>query len=234
MGETASKFVFGAPPAPSHFDVLDRAERLRSPSGNDGAEPDLDGALEAYTEAIEMFPTYYFSWLRRATLYTQLGRYGAAIDDLAECERLRPSDPEIYLARAAVFEAQDEYEEAAKERARMPDEAKEILKRQKEQIAERKAAEQEAAANSAYMEKYGDREHQVRAGMRKDYNRARMMSGKRGHYVQSDADKRIVQQRQQHRAELAKVEAAAMTRGGGYTALGGGSAARRKGPGSEV
>mmetsp|Transcript_8237 Transcript_8237/g.25704 ORF Transcript_8237/g.25704 Transcript_8237/m.25704 type:complete len:226 (-) Transcript_8237:64-741(-) len=220
MGKTASKMVFGAPAPPSHFDVLDKAEKLRS----EGAH---DAALESYTEAIEMFPTYYFSWLRRATLLTEMGRYDAAIDDLAECERLRPTDPDVYLARAAVFEAQDEFEEAAKERARMPPEAKEILQRQKQQAADRRAAAEDAAGNETYDEKYGEHEEKFRAAMQKDYNRQRMVSGRRGHYIQSDADRKVVERRMQFKRDVAALNAAATTRGN-YTALGGGSAARAK------
>jgi tetratricopeptide (TPR) repeat protein len=221
MGQRASRAVFGEPPAPTHFDVLDNAEQLRK----QGA---FEASMEAYTEAIEMFPTYYFSWLRRATLQTEMGLYGAAFDDLAECERLRPTDPEVYLARAAIYEAQDEFEEAAKERARMPDEAKATHKRQKEQAAEARAAAEEAELEETeYAQKYGEHEARLRKAMQHDHNRQRMVTGKRGHYVQSESDKKIVQRRANFKTEVMKLDTAAGSRSGGYTALGAPSSASK-------
>ncbi len=61
------------------------------------------GAIECYTNALNIDPTLYMAWLYRGLVRTQLGEFGIAVEDFKEgiiqCDD--PKDHEIlYLAKA--------------------------------------------------------------------------------------------------------------------------------------
>jgi tetratricopeptide (TPR) repeat protein len=197
---------------PTHFEYIEKADAAKVAGDN-------LKALEMLTEAIEILPTYYLGYLRRAEVHRALGNPVAAMGDLDVCVTYRPSDPHVLLARAACFEDLDEYELAAMERARAKVATSELAALG---LGPRTSRDEEGGLDGAMDGNAAqkNREVEIRASIAKDYERRKMIEGRRGHYVQSENDKEVVRRRQEFKRQVAALASAPTvdrTRRGGYT-----------------
>ncbi len=72
----------------------------------------LDEAIDKYTEAIRIEPTWEEPYCKRGTAYYDLGQFDLAIKDFNEAIRLDPWGEEGYYGRGFVYKAQGRKAEA--------------------------------------------------------------------------------------------------------------------------
>lgn len=208
----------------AHFHFLDQAESLRK-------EQKYDEALEQFDLAVESQPSYYFSYVRRAHLLAELGRFSEAQIDLDDALKLRPTDPDVIVARIQLLEMQDEYELAAMEKARIPSQAlKTQVEARLKQLAQPAGSDPDSVVvgtashshephDGSYTapdgdrhgddgdDKYAEHERRFRKALQHDEQRRRMVHGQRGHYIQSDGDRRVAKRRLEFQKAVADLRA---------------------------
>lgn len=69
-------------------------------------------AIEYFTQAILLRPTYFQALLNRGTAYSQVGDYIQALSDFNEAEKLRPHDTALLYNRALMYFNREKYEAA--------------------------------------------------------------------------------------------------------------------------
>jgi protein O-mannosyl-transferase len=62
----------------------------------------LESAIDDYTRAIDLFPTYYEAFFSRGSAYEQMGRLDRALDDYSAAISLKPSSYEAYTNRGLL------------------------------------------------------------------------------------------------------------------------------------
>ncbi|WVQ68839.1 uncharacterized protein L199_007048 [Kwoniella botswanensis] len=72
-------------------------------------------AARAYGEAIELDPTSYVNYYKRATAYLSAGRHGAALDDFDQILKINPSFAQAHLQKAKILAKEGDFEKAQSE-----------------------------------------------------------------------------------------------------------------------
>ncbi|AFR94798.1 co-chaperone [Cryptococcus neoformans C23] len=116
--------VFGEPSIPSAAQIVQNANRLL-------AEGSYSAAARAYGEAIELDPTGYANYYKRATAYLSMGRHNAALDDFEQILRINPGFVQAHYQRAKILAkegdfAKAQYELKAYVRTKSDSEAEEL------------------------------------------------------------------------------------------------------------
>ncbi|WVQ97716.1 hypothetical protein IAU59_004830 [Kwoniella sp. CBS 9459] len=72
-------------------------------------------AARAYGEAIDLDPTSYVNYYKRATAYLSLGRHSAALDDFDQILKINPSSAQAHLQKAKILAKEGDFEKAQSE-----------------------------------------------------------------------------------------------------------------------
>ncbi|WWC87303.1 uncharacterized protein L201_002191 [Kwoniella dendrophila CBS 6074] len=72
-------------------------------------------AARAYGEAIDLDPTSYVNYYKRATAYLSAGRNGAALDDFDRILEINPSFAQAHLQKAKILAKEGNFEKAQSE-----------------------------------------------------------------------------------------------------------------------
>ncbi|WRT65155.1 uncharacterized protein IL334_002098 [Kwoniella shivajii] len=79
------------------------------------AEGSYIEAARAYGEAIDLDPTSYVNYYKRATAYLSAGRNTAALDDFDKILKINPSFAQAHLQKAKILAKEGEFEKAQSE-----------------------------------------------------------------------------------------------------------------------
>ena len=186
-------------------------------------EGQFEEALEDFNTAIEMQPTYYMAYLGRGRCLMKLSnRHEEAIHDFNEALMYSEDCHQARLYKAACLEELDEWEEASKERSRVPKAVRDQFNQSSSPLL-RKASSSpnvittttggaEAAEGQSVrkgdivdeedLERYEEFAKQWKEGKAREKNIQDFLHGRRGWYVQSAATKRAVAQRADQRTKL--------------------------------
>jgi tetratricopeptide (TPR) repeat protein len=180
----------------TQFELIEMAEKKVK-------EDDFDSALDLFRQAIETQPTYYFSYLRRASLFRKMGRHQEALHDLDDCLRFRPNEWTAFEEKALVLEDMGDDDVAVMVRTKIPQDVRDRMRQREE-------------AQKATESRYADRDQNAKDAIKHAYDRQRAVQGRRGLYLQSDRDRQRVLERQQFRQAVATLD----SNRGGYTSVG--------------
>ncbi|ODN75197.1 hypothetical protein L202_06395 [Cryptococcus amylolentus CBS 6039] len=100
--------VLGEPSAKSATQIAQDANRLL-------AEGSYSAAARAYGEAIELDPTGYANYYKRATAYLSMGRHNAALDDFDSILKLNPGFSQAHFQKAKILAKEGEFTQAQAE-----------------------------------------------------------------------------------------------------------------------
>lgn len=175
----------------TQFDYIRDADELAD-------NGDVDGALACYQLAIEIQPTYYLPYMRRAQLCMANSRHQEALLDLEDVLRCHKDDYDAIEARAECFEQLGEDELAVMELARIP---AAVRKARKERVHV-----DPTSSATEYEAKYGDFERKAHRDMQQHHNVMQFVNGNRHHYVRTANDERQIAQRRRIKDAMARFE----------------------------
>ncbi|MBW2094098.1 MAG: tetratricopeptide repeat protein [Deltaproteobacteria bacterium] len=93
------------------FDVIEKGDALY-------AQEDLDGAIQAYGQALELNPTSAVALMNRGAAFLKKGDVDRAMEDFDRVLELESENPLSYVNRGCAFALQEEWEAALKDFSR--------------------------------------------------------------------------------------------------------------------
>lgn len=95
-----------APVGPERIiDLMNKADRLQR-------KEDLEGAVEAYRNVLELSPGYAEAYLRLGELYYGAGRFDEAFSTMSAAKKLKPNDARLLNNMGSVLLAKDDAAQA--------------------------------------------------------------------------------------------------------------------------
>lgn len=88
------------------------AIRLLADAGGFARKGDLQKAIQAFTDALDMRPSDIEAYIGRGRCYLELGDYSSAMSDFARAEDLAPDRPDAHVATGDLYFARKEYKRA--------------------------------------------------------------------------------------------------------------------------
>ncbi len=90
-------------PAPSNpLTDAERADLLFKQALEQAAKDDLEGAIDAFSQAIRLKPGYVMAYYNRGTTYANMGNPRAAIADYTQVIQLKPNNPRVRYNRGLL------------------------------------------------------------------------------------------------------------------------------------